>query len=160
LTMSSTGPTVISAVPTQTVGQGSNKRHLDGRQGGGSTSPTLSPTVTTTAGSGATPSPSGSWPPPGNGSYVPSPLYPRVVKVEERRVSQSLMPSCRQVEIQSDGQPPRLVKDEDGNDIVVYIVENESPSPETSKRGLRDDPRWYRAESSDMSECGCIWFST
>lgn len=158
-TTSSTGPAVTSVLPTQTDRHG-GKRHLGERQGGRWSSPAPSLAVTTTTDSGATPTPTGDWPPPGNGTFVPSPLYPRVVKVEERRVYWAPMPSCRQVEIQSDGQPPQPVKDEDGNDIVVYIVENETTAPGTSKRDLRDDPLSYRAETSDLSECGCIWFTT
>lgn len=148
-----TDPGVTPVVSTQTVTQG-NKRLLKERQGSHWSSPAPNPTETTISASGAAPSPSG------NSSFAVTPLYPRVVKIEERRVYRSPMPTCRQVEIQGDGQPPLPVKDEDGNDIVISIVENESAPPGAVSRGLRDDPYWYRAELSDMSECGCIWFTT
>lgn len=57
----------------------------------------------------------------------PPPPYPRVVKVEERRMSglPSRPPSCQQWEIMADGtrQP---VKDSNGKDITIQIQENES----------------------------------
>jgi hypothetical protein len=97
-----------------------------------------------------------------SGWVLPPPLYPRVIKIEERRINRSPMPSCRQVEIRGDDQPARPVKDENGNDVVIYIVENEPLPPGVpsgqSRRGYHN-PLQYR-DNSEMSDCGCMWFIT
>jgi hypothetical protein len=150
-TTSTTDPGATPVMSTRTNGQG-KKRYLRERRGSGLSSPVSNPVVTTVSSSGAPSSPTDIWAPSGS-------LYPRVVKIEERRVYRSPTPSCQQVEIQKDGQAPQPVKDGDGNDVVIYIVENES-SPAGVSRGVRDDPLWYRDTSSDMSKCGCIWLTT
>lgn len=99
-----------------------------------------------------------------SGWALPPPLYPRVMKIEERRIDRSPMPSCRQVEVGADGQPARPVKDADGNDVVIYIVENEPAPPGAAREKLQSRRRHngvleYRG-SSEMSDCGCIWFIT
>lgn len=97
------------------------------------------------------------------GWEMPPPPYPRVIKIEERRIDRSPMPSCRQVEITGDGKPARPVKDANGNDVVVYIVENEPPppgAPGTSQSNrLHNSVLEYR-DSSEISDCGCMWFIT
>lgn len=106
---------------------------------------------------------------------MPPPPYPKVVKIEERRIERISTPVCRQVEIAVDGQPARPVKDANGNDVVIYITENEpSPSPPgnqarslmlkgSSKRYYdNDNLLQYRDSTStpEMSDCGCMWFIT
>ena len=91
-----------------------------------------------------------SWP-------MPPPIYPKVMKIEERRIDRSPMPTCRQVEITGDpDRPARPVKDEDGNEVVIYIVENEPPPPGAQ---LHNKVIEYR-QVSEMSDCGCMWFIT
>lgn len=165
---STPGPSVT---PTNGAGADSTPASSDGRLDGRGeghdghwTSPTPNPAATTTtAGDSPSPSPTDPYMPSGTGGWeMPPPLYPRVVKIEERRVDHSPMPSCRQVEIQGDGQPPKPVKDANGNDVVIWIVENEPPptgAPRNAVRGYHD-PFYYRGETSDMSDCGCIWFTT
>lgn len=91
------------------------------------------------------------------------PWYPRVIKIEERRINRSPMPSCRQVEVTGDGQPARPVKDANGNDVVIYIAETEPPPPgaTTTSRstGAQNSVLGYR-DSSEISDCGCMWFIT
>lgn len=118
-------------------------------------------TATPTSGSGGT-STYPSMPSDTSGWDNPRPLYPRVVKIEERRIDRSPMPSCRQVEIRGDGQPARPVKDSNGNDVVIYIVENEPPPPgagQGSSKRSYNSPLQYR-DASEMSDCGCMWFIT
>ncbi|ORY61213.1 uncharacterized protein BCR38DRAFT_411103 [Pseudomassariella vexata] len=94
--------------------------------------------------------------------------YPRVVKVEERRVSgkPSAEPWCRQYEILTNGSAQPL-KDSAGNYIEVRIAEEEpayGPSSSESRRSLVErylgHPLEERSVGSDMSDCGCMWWST
>ncbi|KAK3941610.1 hypothetical protein QBC46DRAFT_97577 [Diplogelasinospora grovesii] len=100
----------------------------------------------------------------------PPPPYPKVIKIEERRVSGAPEPQCTQVEIQSQGQPGQPIRDANGNLRIVTIVENEPPPPGTvvtarvqrrTSHGWHHDPFLYdRDSAADMSQCGCIWFLT
>lgn len=110
---------------------------------------------------------------------MPPPPYPKVVKMEERRVANSPKAACRQVEIVADGQPARPVKDANGNEVVVFIDEN-IPDPEEQIKLEHDrerervrrianhakGQRYYhdaldrRDSSADLSACGCMWFIT
>ncbi|KAK3349328.1 hypothetical protein B0T25DRAFT_569974 [Lasiosphaeria hispida] len=106
----------------------------------------------------------------GDNFTPPPPSYPRVIKLEERRMYGRSRPMCRQVEIQEFGQPARPVLDSNGKPIVIEIVENEppppeSPSPDMGKRSAGwSSPISYRDNNPsgpDMrSQCGCMWFLT
>ncbi|KAH9907467.1 hypothetical protein F4778DRAFT_541742 [Xylariomycetidae sp. FL2044] len=88
------------------------------------------------------------------------PVYPRVIKMEERRTPDGATPFCRQYEI-DDNETARPVKDEDGNFVEIVIAENEEdPDSEVSARGIIE--RYLGARSSDdyMSDCGCMWWLT
>ncbi|KAI1867260.1 uncharacterized protein JN550_006991 [Neoarthrinium moseri] len=99
------------------------------------------------------------------------PFFPRVVKMEERRVPEEgqAPPSCRQYQINSNG-PATPLKDSKGNFIEVTIVENEAISDPSRKRKQRYvgrhviqdylDDGIKRRDSSDMSNCGCMWWAT
>ncbi|KAH8666700.1 hypothetical protein BX600DRAFT_436087 [Xylariales sp. PMI_506] len=101
----------------------------------------------------------------------PVPVFPRVVKMEERRVSgaPAVQPYCRQFEVGLDGVPAQPVKDSSGNYIDVLIVENE-PTDNfygTSKTVKRSDIEQYlnhgieaRDGSSSSNGCGCSWIAT
>ncbi|GAB1315797.1 Glucan 4-alpha-glucosidase [Madurella fahalii] len=137
-----------------------------------SSSSSSSPSTTTTTEPGS-PFPSG------YASISPRPPYPRVIKVEERRVptSGAPMPQCTQVKIQEPGQAAKVVHDDDGEPVVVQIVETE-PSwgpvgvPDTDEvdgleRRSFSSSSWDRRrrglqsrDGADMSACGCMWFLT
>lgn len=130
--------------------------------GGGSGGNGFPPAASTTAVGAATttgpfaPTDTAGWQPP-------PPLYPRVIKIEERRIDRAPMPTCRQVEITDDGRPARPVKDANGNDVVIYIVENEPPPPGSSATGQSSRAHASGLEhrdSSEISDCGCMWFIT
>lgn len=95
-----------------------------------------------------------------NGPSLPPPPYPRVVKIEERRLNgfPALIPTCQQFEIfETEARP---VKDDNGNEIIIEIGETE-PEPilmdvddlipryiestvaESSKRAVRITPREF-----------------
>ncbi|KAB5566812.1 hypothetical protein GE09DRAFT_1028420 [Coniochaeta sp. 2T2.1] len=150
--VSPTGSSSTTAIPTPPPTTSPNNL----RRNGAYASNGYPPAATATGNGGATPtgpeSPvdTSSWP-------MPPPIYPKVIKIEERRIARSPMPSCRQVEITGDpAQPARPVKDENGNDVVIYIVENEPGPPGP---GLHNKVIEYR-EASEMSDCGCMWFIT
>lgn len=83
-----------------------------------------------------------------------SQVYPRVIKVMERRIPgfASVDPWCRQFEILGDGsvQP---VLDPNGHEIHVTIKETEEElEPEITESGS--------SSSEYMSDCGCLWWLT
>lgn len=142
-----------------------------------STTSTSTSTTTSTTTSSTTTEPAGPFPTE-FGSLHMRQLYPRVIKLEERRVSTSgaPMPQCTQVEIRGPDQKAEVMCDGNGEPIVVKIVEMEpfggsagmpttdvvddferrslSSSGDQKRRGLQS------RDGSDMSSCGCMWFST
>ncbi|KAI1387443.1 uncharacterized protein F4822DRAFT_406493 [Hypoxylon trugodes] len=97
--------------------------------------------------------------------FSPAPIYPRVVKVEERRnsASTSTKPWCRKVRIVGDNQEAVPVLDANQNPIEIYINENEGGDDDDSGESKRNDFDHYlgirnSAKGTDMSECGCIWW--
>ncbi|KAI1768557.1 hypothetical protein GGR53DRAFT_462232 [Hypoxylon sp. FL1150] len=94
----------------------------------------------------------------------PMPVYPRVVKVEERRgaVSSTAKPYCRQYQIVSENQPaePIVVN---GKFVEVQIDEEETDVDGSSKRSVIENylaARSGAASGSEMSDCGCMWWLT
>ncbi|KAL8392417.1 hypothetical protein RB595_002564 [Gaeumannomyces hyphopodioides] len=105
---------------------------------------------------------------PFGGDFPPmQPPYPRVVKLEERRIQGSPQPVCRQLKIEPDGKPAPNV-DAAGKPIEVVITEVGNTPPyrgNLAPRGLdglgaMDEPRLFRRDSSEISDCGCVWFAT
>ncbi|KAK7942872.1 Glucan 4-alpha-glucosidase [Apiospora aurea] len=102
--------------------------------------------------------------------------YPRVVKLEERRVAdgRGRTPFCRQYNILANGQGAEPVKDKEGNYVEVSIIEDERTSSSgsnsnsnPSRRIRRRDIEKYLGHSieardvgKDMSNCGCMWWLT
>lgn len=86
--------------------------------------------------------------------------YPRAVKVKERRVNQSPRPYCVQVEVLSDNTT-QAVLDSQGNQVTIDIDEIEQ-SNGMDKRSDTEDWLFPRSSdgSGDMSDCGCMWFSS
>lgn len=85
--------------------------------------------------------------------------YPRAIKVKERRVNQSPRPYCVQVVVTADNttQP---ITDSNGDQVIIQIEEIEQ-SNGMDKRDIDED--WLLPRNSgagDMSDCGCMWFSS
>ncbi|TLD28741.1 hypothetical protein PspLS_03227 [Pyricularia sp. CBS 133598] len=111
--------------------------------------PTPGPTPTITAGDGEF------------GLVMPG--YPRVVKLEERRVQNSPRPVCRQVLIENGGTAKPVMTN--GKPVEITIQE-QGNSPPLSKRSEEVDytdaesHRIARRDPADISDCGCVWFMT
>jgi hypothetical protein len=89
-------------------------------------------------------------------------VYPRVVKMAERRLSgsPSIQPYCQQYEIAEGGARPLL---DSQNHPVVVMIDEEEPAYGASKlRAIRRYLQEVEAESSAnaMSDCGCEWLVT
>ncbi|KAI0887983.1 uncharacterized protein GGS22DRAFT_185365 [Annulohypoxylon maeteangense] len=121
------------------------------------------PSTTTASASASTSGFDKDLPMPSGTPSMPSPPYPRVVKVEERRNagSTTVKPWCRQYQIRGDNQAPVPALDANGKFIDIVINEDEGGYDESggSKRkierylGTRNS-----AKGTDMSDCGCIWW--
>ncbi|KAI1078048.1 hypothetical protein F5B20DRAFT_571795 [Whalleya microplaca] len=105
----------------------------------------------------------------------PNPLsvYPRVLKVEERRVPgfANVVPVCRQYEIIDEYKDPRPALDANGDPIEVLLFEEEEEEdaaafePERLRRSIIEEYLGIRSSHSaklanDMSDCGCMWWLT
>lgn len=92
-------------------------------------------------------------------SVQPLSGYPRAVKVKERRINQAPRPYCVQVEVLSDNSTAPVL-DSDGNQVTIQIDEIEQ-SNGMDKRELGDKWIFGRdGDAGDMSDCGCMWFSS
>lgn len=92
-------------------------------------------------------------------SVQPLTGYPRAVKVKERRVNEAPRAYCVQVEVLTDNTTAPVL-DSDGNQVTIQIDEIEQPNG-NDKRGPGDKWMYPRApEGGDMSDCGCMWFSS
>lgn len=81
--------------------------------------------------------------------------YPRAVKVKERRVNESPRAFCYQVEVQSDNSTTVPVTDSNGDVVYLEIDEIEQSNGMDKRDGLEP-----RDSDGDMSDCGCMWFSS
>lgn len=93
-------------------------------------------------------------------SMLPVP-FPRVVKLEERRMAGSLEATCVQYQLKPAGTGVTAVPNLDGNGkrIEVTIAEIESAN-EYSRRDVSGESRESllgRRDLSDLSDCGCLW---
>ncbi|KAE9581212.1 hypothetical protein CGMCC3_g2861 [Colletotrichum fructicola] len=98
---------------------------------------------------------------------APPPPYPQVIKFEERRVSldETKNAFCRQVEICDDGENTVPVLNEEGQPVEVMIMENrQTVAIADSKRWIHEDSllisRDRPTRTSQLSDCGCIWWFT
>lgn len=98
---------------------------------------------------------------------APPPPYPQVIKFEERRVSldQTKNAVCRQVEVCDDGENTVPVLNDEGQPVEVMILENrQTVAIADSKRWVHEDSfltsRDRPARTSQLSDCGCIWWFT
>lgn len=92
-------------------------------------------------------------------SVQPLSGYPRAVKVKERRINQAPRPYCVQVEVLTDNTTTPVL-DSSGNQVTIEIDEIEQ-SNGMDKRELGESWMLPRAgNAGDMSDCGCMWFSS
>ena len=131
-----------------------------------------------------TPGPPG----PGPSEFAPPPPpYPRVVKLEERRMPRSRPATCVKYHIKPQDGNPKLVAepifDQNGKQIVVPISEAEPPpgmGPQQppppgmgqpapgqppppggpDRRSLAYDSGLLPRDTADLSDCGCLWMVT
>jgi hypothetical protein len=149
-------------------------------------SPTGTPTSTSADASRTGTITSGLWQPGGTMGSRPAMPYPRVVKIEERRVNNSPAPVCSQMVIQPNNQPALPALDAHGHPIVITIDENEpgSISSHSKRHDLdydeEDEDDYYKhgrkahhiddddddnngrmlRDVDEVSECGCLWWIT
>ncbi|KAL8418711.1 hypothetical protein RB594_002066 [Gaeumannomyces avenae] len=107
-------------------------------------------------------------PNPFDGEFPPlQPPYPRVVKLEERRIQGSPQPVCRQLKIREDGTSIPNV-DGAGKPIEVVITEVGNTPPYRGNLAPMDsdgvvameEPKLFRRDNSEISDCSCVWFAT
>lgn len=122
----------------------------------------------------------------GRAPYDPTPAYPQVVKFVERRLYQDndeTAATCRQVKIINDGKDSVPVLDDDNNPVEVQVTEKTSSYEELleqQQRSRHPDRRWEDEEDEDeekkeeeayeamllpretleLTDCGCLWWST
>lgn len=82
--------------------------------------------------------------PRGEGFPAPPPVYPRVIKFEERRYLDAPIPECTQFEIPTNGGAAQPIRDEKGNLVVVTIY-----PPEATETGLPKSSRRLGKRFSD-----------
>ncbi|ERS98012.1 hypothetical protein HMPREF1624_06185 [Sporothrix schenckii ATCC 58251] len=93
------------------------------------------------------------------------PPYPRVVKMEERRMANSPQATCMQYELKLEGTSLKAVpnRDASGQPIQVTISEIES-GPSLFSQGKRDimgaGEVFEKRDESGLSKCGCLWMVT
>ncbi|KAJ0160211.1 hypothetical protein CTA2_8374 [Colletotrichum tanaceti] len=100
---------------------------------------------------------------------APPPPYPQVIKFEERRVSldQTKNAVCQQVEVCDDGEKTVPVLTDEGQPVEIFIMENRQTVAiaDSTKRWIHEDsllvsPRDQPVRTSQLSDCGCIWWFT
>ncbi|WYZ35610.1 hypothetical protein EsH8_X_000257 [Colletotrichum jinshuiense] len=99
--------------------------------------------------------------------HEPPPPYPQVIKFEERRVSldETKNAFCRQVEVCDDGENTVPVLNDEGLPVEVMIMENRQTVAiaDSKKRWIHEDSLLVsrdRQRTSQLSDCGCIWWFT
>lgn len=91
--------------------------------------------------------------------------YPKIVKIEERRIPEGALtvaPNCVQMTINSDGSPSPLLNSS-GLPIQIVLNETDPSLSEMRKRGYANLPRRDTdpTERSDISgDCSCVWMAT
>ncbi|CAK7269161.1 hypothetical protein SEPCBS119000_003430 [Sporothrix epigloea] len=93
------------------------------------------------------------------------PPYPRVVKMEERRMDNSPEATCVQYKLTLVGNEIKAVPnlDASGHPIQLNIAEIE-PDPTFCPKGKRDQSGageiFKKRDEDDLSKCGCLWMAT
>lgn len=103
--------------------------------------------------------------------YDPTPAYPHVVKFLERRLYQdddATAAFCRKIRINDDGSDSEPELDDDGDPIVVVVTEKLNSREEVLEQSERSRhpnnqnniERLVRRETLELTDCGCLWWST
>lgn len=74
----------------------------------------------------------------GDGDYMRKPPYPRIVKIEERRLPSMPQPYCQRMRLMDDGKPQPAL-DSSQNPIIVYLQEDD-PSIEEFEQAAGPPP--------------------
>ncbi|KAL1891635.1 hypothetical protein Sste5346_007551 [Sporothrix stenoceras] len=117
--------------------------------------PATTADITTSGGQSSAPTQFPNSPPP----------YPRVVKMEERRMANSPQATCVQYELKAIGTGLKAVPnlDANGQPIQITIAEIES-GPSLFAHQKRDamgaDEIFEKRDDSGLSKCGCLWMVT
>ncbi|EFX05393.1 hypothetical protein CMQ_3462 [Grosmannia clavigera kw1407] len=84
--------------------------------------------------------------------------FPRVVKLEERRMAGTPEATCVQYQLKPAGTGVTAVPNLDGNgkQIQVTIAEEETEN-EYSRRSVPEGALLERRDSAELSDCGCLW---
>ena len=101
----------------------------------------------------------------GNPAFLAA--YPKVIKVEERRIPSgphTVPPYCVQQVINGDGTATPALNSTN-QPITIYLNETEplSVSPITDKRSMFDtieNRDWHIRERQAPTSCGCVWLAT
>ena len=151
-----------------------------------SSTPTKVVDPASAANGAAAPATPGPTPGPGPGEFgPPPPPYPRVVKLEERRMPRSRPATCVKYHIKPQEGNPKLVAepifDPNGKQIVIPISEadpapsmgqgppppgmgqgppGQGPPPGPERRNLAYDTGLLPRDTADLSDCGCLWMVT
>jgi hypothetical protein len=106
-------------------------------------------------------------------NYDPTPPYPQVVKFLERRQfndSDSTAATCRKVKVINNGQDTEPVLDDNGDPIVVDVIESmssqnlwqdryQSSADHEGRAATPTKPALSRRERLELTDCGCLWWS-
>lgn len=88
-----------------------------------------------------------------------SPPYPKIIRVEERRLPRiQSRPYCQKMLILDDGWAAPYI-DPTTNQIVTFQL-NETESTYMSSSGSKRSVRLFGRDSSDDSSCNCVWLAS
>jgi hypothetical protein len=104
-------------------------------------------------------------------AYDPTPAYPHVVKFLERRLYQdndATAAYCRKIKVNDKGTDSDPELDENGDPIVVVVTEKLNSKEEVLEQSERsrhpdsqsDVETIVRRETLELTDCGCLWWST
>jgi len=95
------------------------------------------------------------------------PPYPRIVKVEERRLPNSPQPYCQQMLLLDNGQitpapapndsPIRIWLQESDPSYQEYFAAQSTEAPTSDKKGKRQSPSGMQRRSDPPDACHCQW---
>ncbi|KAK7547723.1 hypothetical protein IWX49DRAFT_509256 [Phyllosticta citricarpa] len=82
--------------------------------------------------------------------------YPRLVKLEERRMVTNTAPYCQKMQLLDDGQLV-MWHDSNGDDLTIELSENEDNDNHGSGSGSSSSRRSLTKRNSDGTSCHCQW---
>lgn len=87
------------------------------------------------------------------------PPYPKVIKIEERRMPRGNydQPYCVQMRISGDGVTAVPVKGEDGNAVVITLDESSGTTTSGKRDAAREVRAWELGRRESLQDCHCGW---